>query len=152
MPHRILGSEFNESAIDLSPDGRWLAYQSDETGEFEVYVRPFPDVTAGKWHVSVGGGTSPLRAHNGRELFYVDGDRRMIAAQIQASDVVSVTERRPLFDATQFFIGNNHTNFDISPDDQRFVMQRVVGSDAGGVGALILVENWFEEVKERIKR
>lgn len=60
MPTRLLASDFDENAITLSPDARWLAYQSDETGEMEIYVRPFPDISAGKWTVSLGGGSRPL--------------------------------------------------------------------------------------------
>ena len=63
-------SGFDENAPVLSPDGRWLAYVSDETGQDEVWVRPFPNVDAGRWQVSARGGTEPLWAHSGRELFY----------------------------------------------------------------------------------
>jgi serine/threonine-protein kinase len=152
VPRPLLTSGFDESAVALSPDGRWLAYQSNETGQDEIYVRPFPDVTLGKTPVSVGGGTMPLWAHSGRELFYVDGGGRMVSAQIVASTMAQVSERHVLFDATPFILDANNTNFDIAPDDERFIMQRVIGSDAGGVGSLILVENWFEEVKQRVGR
>ncbi len=152
VPTPLLTSDFDERAIALSPDGRWLAYQSNETGQNEIYVRPFPDVNAGKWPVSVGGGAFPLWAHSGNELFYVNADGRMVAAQIRASTVVDVTERGVLFDVTPFILDNNYTNFDISLDDKRFVMERAIGSDSGGAGALVMVENWFEEVKERVGR
>ena len=73
-------SGFDESAPALSPDGKWLAYASDETGRTEVYIRPFPNVDDGKWQVSSNGGQAPLWAHSGRELFYVDAERNMMVA------------------------------------------------------------------------
>ena len=151
VPTRLVASDFDERAVTLSPDGKWLAYQSDETGRNEIYVRPFPDVTAGKWTVSVGGGSSPLWAHSGRELFYVDRDDRMVAAKIRASGgVAEVGERRVLFSVDQYFLSAQYTTFDISLDNQRFLMTRRVGAEGGAATALILVENWFEELKAKV--
>ena len=66
----------------LSPDGRWMAYVSTETGRQEVFVRPFPEVEAGKWQVSTAGGTSPVWAHSGQELFFVNGDREVMSQAV----------------------------------------------------------------------
>ena len=66
----VAAGGFEEVAPALSPDGRWLAYASNESGRYEVYVRPFPDANAGRWQVSRNGGNEPVWAHNGRELFY----------------------------------------------------------------------------------
>jgi serine/threonine-protein kinase len=150
VPVPLLGAEFDESAIDLSPDGRWLAYQSNETGSDEVFVRPFPDVGSGKWQISTGGGLSPLFAHSGRELFYVNGDREMVAAQIETEPGFRVGERRALFriDA-QYILGDRTTQYDVSPDDEQFLMARVFG-ETGDPNQLIVVENWFEELKARV--
>ena len=68
-PVDLLSTPFNELNSDLSPDGRWIAYQSDESGRFEVYVRPYPDVNGGRWQVSATGGTRPLWGRDGRELY-----------------------------------------------------------------------------------
>jgi serine/threonine-protein kinase len=154
VPRRLLASDFDENAVTLSPDGRWLAYESTESGEDEVYVRPFPDITAGKWTVSLDGGTRPLWSHSGRELFYVAGDQpRMMAAQIQTVPTFAVTERRTLFPVDQFLLPTNYTPYDVAADDQRFLMVRPVGSGEDGSGtALILVENWFEELKAKVGR
>jgi serine/threonine-protein kinase len=151
-PRRLLASDFDELAVALSPDGRWLAYQSDETGETEVYVRPFPDITADKVTVSVGGGSRPLWSHSGRELFYVNaGDRQMIAARIRTTPTFGVVERRPLFPLTGYFLGPSYTAFDISPDDQRFLMIRQLDFAQGASAPmLVLVENWFEELRARM--
>ena len=70
----LVQTTFTERNGEISPDGRWLAYQSDESGQFEIYVRPFPDVNSGRWQISTGGGTRPLWARRGRELFYVAPD------------------------------------------------------------------------------
>jgi Tol biopolymer transport system component len=82
VPVQLAATEFQETAPTLSPDGRWLAYASDETGQQEVYVRPFPETEGGKWQVSTDGGRSPLWAHSGRELFYLNGAGEMVAAQV----------------------------------------------------------------------
>ncbi|MCZ6858634.1 MAG: protein kinase, partial [Gemmatimonadetes bacterium] len=151
VPTRLLTSEFDENAVALSPDGKWLAYQSDETGQNEVYVRPFPDVTAGKQTVSVGGGSLPLWAHSGRELFYVDSEDQLVAAKVTTSTAFAVRERRRLFSVEQYRTTGTYRSFDISPDDQRFLMVRATGiGDEGPASALILVENWFEELKAKV--
>ena len=153
VPTRLLASDFDENAVALSPDGKWLAYQSDETGQIEIYVRPFPDITAGTWPVSVGGGSLPLWAHSGRELFYVDGDGQMVAAQVSTSPAFEVRERQRLFSMDPYLIAAVYTSFDISPDDQRFLMARPAGAgDEAPASALILVENWFEELKAKVGR
>jgi eukaryotic-like serine/threonine-protein kinase len=72
----LLSEQFNESAPQFSPDGRWLAYISDETGRYETYVQPYP-VTGGKWPISTDGGTEPVWNRNGRELFYRSGNKMM---------------------------------------------------------------------------
>jgi serine/threonine-protein kinase len=152
-PVPILASEFDERAVSLSPDGRWIAYHSNETGQDEVYVRPFPDVSGGKWPISLGGGRIPLWAHGGGELFYVDGNDRMVAAQLDFSTSLAVTERRVLFSVEDYYVNANYTLWDISPDDQRFLMLGPLGaSDGIGGGALILVENWFEELRTKVGR
>jgi serine/threonine-protein kinase len=150
VPTRLLASDFDENAVALSPDGEWLAYQSNETGQTEIYVRPFSDVTAGKWAVSVGGGSTPLWAHSGRELFYVDGEGQMVAAQVNTSTAFAVSGRQRLFSVEPFAMDSVYASFDISPDDQRFFMIRGAGSGGGAATALILVENWFEELREKV--
>ena len=74
----LLNEKHTETVPQVSPDGRWMAYTSDETGQNEIYVRPFPEVNEGKWQVSTGGGDSPLWSPDGRELFYRSGDTVMV--------------------------------------------------------------------------
>ena len=135
----------------LSPDGRWLVYESDETGNNEIYVRPFPDVETGKWPVSVDGGVMPLWAHSGTEIFYVNGRNEMIAAQVRtAGSTFEVTGREILFSIDPAFLigqAEQYTLYDVTPDDRRFVMLRRVQTEAP---ELILVQNWLEEIEQRV--
>jgi len=153
-PRPLLASPgYDESAAALSPDGRWLAYASDETGRTEVYVRPFPNVEDGKWQISTSGGQAPLWAHSGRELFYVDGSRNMMAAPVSGGTGFRAGTPTVLFrlDAGIFLTPNEYyTPFDISPDDRRFIMARRVQVAETSVASFILVENWFEEIKAKV--
>ncbi len=79
----LLATEFSERNGEISPDGRWLAYQSNASGQNEIYVRPFPNVEGGQWLISNGGGTRPLWSPDGRELFYVAPGARLMAVPVQ---------------------------------------------------------------------
>jgi serine/threonine-protein kinase len=142
VPVEIVVTPADEKVATLSPDGRWLSYESNETGREEIFVRPFPNTGDGKWQVSIAGGTAPLWAHSGRELFYLNGNTELVSAEVLTTPTFSVSERRVLFSAIQYFQGANARHYDITPDDQRFVF--VGPSDfAGGEAAreLIVVEN-----------
>jgi serine/threonine-protein kinase len=147
--HRLLASDFDENAMGLSPDGRWIAYQSTETGATEVFVRPFPDVSAGKWTVSLGGGSQPVWAHSGRELFYVDDRQTLVAARVHATAPATfeVLERKLLFSTVPFVMGAAYSAYDVAPGDQRFLMIRRVGATDSVRSALVLTENWFQELR-----
>jgi dipeptidyl aminopeptidase/acylaminoacyl peptidase len=148
-PWAFLATEFDESAAMFSPDGRLLAYMSNETGRDEVYVQPF-SVTGPRWkrQVSIGGGVEPVWAPDSRDLFYRNGDK-MMAVAIETEPELSVGTVRPLFEG-RFLLGPTWTprNYDISPDGQRFLMikseQDLVPTE------LIVVFNWFEELKRRV--
>ena len=146
----LLTTPAREVSPALSPDGRWLAYESDESGASEVYVRPFPDVASGRWQVSLSGGTAPKWAHSGRELFYVNGRQEMITTEVRPGPTFSVGAPRVLFSAAPFDLSANYPLYDVAPDDRRFVMVRGV-APAGGTEVL-LTENWFDELKTRAPR
>ena len=93
-PVPLLTGSFAEGNPALSPDGRWLAYVSNESGNPEVYVRPFPDVSRGRWQVSTGGGTAPRWAHSGRELFFVRNSDLMVAPVTTTAHAPSPPARR----------------------------------------------------------
>ncbi len=152
VPRPLLAESFDEKAAALSPDGRWIAYESTETGRDEIYVRPFPEVGSGKWQISTAGGRMPLWAHNGRELFYVNGLGELVAAQVITKPTFSRGEQLPLFSVADFILSFNYTPFDISIDDQRFLMVRPAGTGDEGVtaGTMIVVENWLEELKAKV--
>ena len=150
----VASSDFVEQDPAISPDGRWLAYASNESGRFEVYVRPFPDVDSNRVQVSTDGGFVPLWAHSGNELFYANADASvLIAARIETGQTFRVLQRETLFGfETGTMIGTGGTLHHVSPDDQRFMMMRLALGAAGGAAEtrFILVENWFEELRERV--
>jgi Tol biopolymer transport system component/tRNA A-37 threonylcarbamoyl transferase component Bud32 len=146
----LLTSPAREASPALSPDGRWLAYESDESGTNEVYVRPFPDVGSGRWQVSLSGGNSPLWAHSGRELFYVNGRQEMVSVEVRPGTTFTVGEPRVLFAATSYNISPTYALYDVAPDDRHFLMVRGVAAEAQT--ELILTENWFEELRARVHR
>jgi Tol biopolymer transport system component len=145
----FLRTPSNENGATFSPDGRWLAYQSDESGQYEIYVRPFPG-PGGKWQISTEGGTEPVWARNGRELFYRSGNKMMIAA----------IETGPMFVAAKpqrLFEGNYATgsfrfdpNYDVTADGQRFLMIKKSERESAAPTQINVVLNWFEELKRRV--
>ncbi len=126
----LIPGRFGESAPALSPDGKWLAYESDETGQMEVYVRPYPGPGA-RVSVSLQGGSEPVWAHSGRELFFRAGDSLMVAA-VAPGSTFAITRRRLLFTGS-FVRGDSYREYDVAPDDQHFVML------SGGSARLTLI-------------
>jgi serine/threonine-protein kinase len=140
-PRPLIVSAARELAARLSPDDRWLAYASDESGRMEVYVRPFPNVGAGKWPVSTDGGSWPVWAPSGRELFYLDGSAMMSVALGQ-DPTFRVGSPELLFTGP-FETGS--PQFDISPDGTYFIM---VEADPDARPTQIhVVLNWLEELR-----
>ena len=145
----FLATPFHEGGAVFSPDGQWLAYASDESGRFEIYLRPYPG-PGGKTQVSTEGGTEPVWARNG-ELFYRNGDK-MMAVGIEAEPEFRIGIPQPIFEG-QYAQGSWYRpNYDITPDGQRFVMIKAGAPSDESLSApeLIIVENWFEELKERV--
>jgi serine/threonine-protein kinase len=139
-----------ETSPTLSPDGRWLAFVSTESGTAEVYVRPFPNTADGRWQISAQGGQEPVWAHSGKELFY------RVAGAANAQMVMDITPgatfvpgaRRVLFPLTRYTLDVSHPQYTISPDDRRFIMIRATESDR--LDHLIAVENFFEVLSARV--
>ena len=148
---------FAEIYPALSPDGRWLAYASNETGRFEVYVRPFPDVNSRRVQVSQAGGTEPRWAHSGRELFFRNGAQALVAATVVPAATFTLGAQTVLFDGSQFYFdgGESARSYDVAPGDQRFVfMRRVVptgqAAAAPAPDKLVEVTNWATEVQTKL--
>ena len=143
-PVPFLITPFDERSPRFSPDGKWLAYVSDESGRNDVYVQPFPG-PGPKWLVSTEGGIDPVWSRDGRELFYRKDDQMMVVS-VAASGAFSAGRPRRLFEI-RFDAGDNGPNYDVSPDGKWFVMPR---RNQGAVpGELHLVLNWFGEVTAR---
>ncbi len=145
---KLLKEKHSESQPRISPDGRWMAYTSDESGQAQIYVRPFPDVDKERWQVSTNGGNSPLWSPDGRELFYFS-DGAVSAVTVNTKPTFSAGTPRTLFRGK--YIGplmNSGASWDISPDGKRCLMLK---EDAGGGPRKIsVVLNWTEELKQRV--
>ena len=151
-PVPVVATPYDEEAIALSPDGHWLAYESNETGRTEVFIRPFPRTDSGKWQVSNDGGLAPLWARNGRELFYVNTNRDMMAVTVGSGAEPRLGERRRLFhlkDDWYMTPTEYYTPFDVAPDG-RFMMARQVNAPSALALPLIVVDNWFEELRQKV--
>jgi serine/threonine-protein kinase len=137
----------------ISPDGRWMAYTSNESSQLEVYVRPFPEIDKGRWQVSTSGGSNPLWSPNGRELFYLSNDSAM-AVSFETEPTLSFGTPKTLFRSTYALSGlGGGTSWDISPDGKRFLMLKEPQSTVGAGGApqmINIVLNWFGELKQRV--
>ena len=135
-----------EDAARISPDGNWLAFSSDLTGQYEIYVSRFPN-PGRRIPVSLGGGTEPAWSRHGRELFYWNGDD-MMAASVETAEEFRVLGRQVLFTG-RYVRWHYHTNYDIHPDGQRFVM--VASWGAGVSQRVVVVVNWFEELRRLVR-
>ncbi len=141
-PEPFLQTNFNEFLPMFSPNGRWISYQSDESGRYEVYIRPFPGAE-GKRQVSIGGGSNPVWNPNGKELFYRNGDKMMVV-DIETEGELALGTPQILFERPSFL-----EEYDVTPDGQRFVMIEE-GESQPAPTQLILVQNWGEELKRLV--
>ena len=144
----FLRTAFNEAAPQFSPDGRWIAYASDESGRFEVYVQPYPG-PGGKWQVSTEGGTEPVWNRNGRELFYRSGDK-MMAVDVTTQPSFVAGKSRMLFQGPYLPTPGTLPNYDVSPDGQRFLMLKPSEQSGAAPTQINVVLNWFEELKRLV--
>jgi Tol biopolymer transport system component len=149
----LVASRADEKAPALSPDGRWLAYVSNESGVSEVYVRPFPNTADGRWQISISGGAEPVWANSGRELFY-----RSIGLATDSQMVIAVTTgksfipgaRKALFPLIRYATDDTYQHYDVAPGDRRFVMLRA--TEANRADQLIVVDNFFEVLRMQVGR
>jgi serine/threonine-protein kinase len=149
----LVASEFTELHPAISPDGHWLAYTSNESGINEVFVRPFPGVNAGRWQVSTGGGEQPRWSPDGKELFYMNLDTgHFTAAGLRLSPRFEVVDRRVLFTAPPFDIDPYHTSFDVLPNGRGFLFMLPRAMTQLNQTSLVQAENWFEDLRIRLKR
>ena len=140
----FLQTKFNEGAPQFSPDGRWLAYSSDEAGRFEIYVVPYPG-PGGKWQISSDGGREPLWNRNGRELFFRNGNK-MMAAPIDTQHGFSAGTPKMLFQGQYVTLSNSTPNYDVTSDGQKFLMLKSTIQPT----QINVIVNWFEELKQKV--
>ena len=152
----LVQTPFSERNGEVSPDGRWLAYDANDSGRFEIYVRPFPDVTKGVWPVSTDGGTRPLWARNGQELFYLTATGALMRVGVTGGPTWSATAPTKLFEgrygAAAFHSGRT---YDVSPDGRRFLMVKrapATPRDAGQHGRRSQLEGRAEATRSHAVR
>ena len=138
----LLENSAAERYPSLSPDGQWLAYESDSSGRTEIYVRPFPAFDAIR-QVSSAGGNFPVWGAGGDQIYYRQG-RALVSVQVDSHDGLAFGPPEVLFESP-FDIQNHY--FDVSPDGQHFLMLQPA---VRGVHELIVVENWFRELKRLV--
>jgi Tol biopolymer transport system component len=155
---RLTQTPMDERNAEISPDGRWIAYEAGTQGASEIFVRPFPDLSTGQWQISTEGGRMPIWSRDGRELFYVTrvGGRdqssnpaTLMRVSVDAGRTWSSGRPEPLFEAP--FLGdpgNSGRTYDIAPDGRRFVLIRPPrdADAAANARRLVVVQNWFAEL------
>ena len=143
-PHPLHDAQAYEADAQISPDGRWVAYVSQETGAPEVYVQPFPG-PGGKERVSTQTGVSPRWARNGRQLYYrvVTGDPAIMGVDVQTTPQLRLGLPKSVVK------GVFGTTLDVTPDGKRFLVELTQATEAGG-RRMIGVDNWFQELKRRV--
>ena len=154
----VLDSAAREGSPALSPDGRWLAYKSTESGTEEVYVRPFPDTQSARWQISTNGGSHPDWSADGSELFYLElgGDDRagtgaLMAVPIDAETSFTPGTPRKLFAGNFAVIGGQRLVYDVANDGQRFLMiKNAANSDEDSGGEIIIVQNFVDELQRLV--
>ena len=155
----LVKTEFEEYNAEIAPNSNWLAYQSNSSGTYEVYVRPFPDAASAVWTVSTAGGVEPVWSRDGRELFYRALDGGVMRVSIVPGSTWKASAPTRLFDGGSYVfvarddlrIGLSRT-YDVSPDGQKFLMLKNADAPAQASIAprIVIVQNWFEELKRLV--
>jgi Tol biopolymer transport system component len=144
-PQPFSNSAYSEIQAKFSPDGRWIAYVSNESGQDQVYVQSFP-VTGGKWQVSFNGGYQPHWRSDGKELFYFSGARDVMAVPVGVSPegVFSPSAATKLFAANPVVLFTDRNSLDVTPDGRRFLVN---SAGAAGLKPIVVLVNWPANVK-----
>jgi serine/threonine-protein kinase len=140
-----------ENAGEISPDGHFVAYHSNESGQPQVYVRPFPDVDKGRWQISTAGGTRPAWGPDRRELFYMNPDGAMMAVPVQTTPTFSAGNPTKLFEG-QWFRGQSGRTYDVAKDGRFLMIKDAVTNDQGSAVTMTVVVNWVEELKQKLPK
>ena len=154
-PVPVLVTPFDENAFVFSPDGKWMAYESDETGRREIFVRPFPNTRDSKVQVSDAGGLTPRWSRDGRELYFVGADDHLMAVPVRAGSAFSAGEPARLFrlpPAMRDLARSWYTPWDVTPDGRFIMVRHAAESTESSELPLIVVHNWFLELKTKVPR
>lgn len=143
VPRMLLQSRYDSYAMTLSPNGRWLAYVSDESGASEVYVRPFPNVDSAKFAISSGGSLEPLWRRDGTELFFRNRTGDMYAVAVNPGLEFQASAPKFLFAGEGLTLQDFYRSYDVHPDGTRFLM---LEGGAADVGRLSMILNWRPEL------
>ena len=146
----VLASKAKLNA-EVSPDGRFLAYESNESGTEEVWVRPFPNVQSGRWQISVKGGTRPAWAAGGRELYYVSPDDHLFRADVTLQPVFRASAPTPAIE-TAIFARIGPRTYDISPDGRRLLVIEALGNVQSQLTTITVVFGQGDELKRLLPR
>jgi serine/threonine-protein kinase len=145
----LVRTQFTERNGEISPDGHWLAYEANDSGELQVYLRPYPEVASARWQVSTTGGTRPLWARNSQELFYLTPAGALMQVGVTHGTTWAPTSPTTLVVAGRYFAGTaalSGRTYDVSPDGRRFLMIKEAAVGTARADQMVLVQNWFEEL------
>ena len=151
-PQAVVRGPFFEARPALSPDGRWIAYQSGESARAEVYVRPFPDVDRGRWQVSTEGGDSPVWSQDGRRIVYRRGGQSeaFFSVSVEAGPAQALTPGTPRMLLEGQFLAAGQRTWDMAPDGRLLMIKS--NTQAGAAEPAVIVQSWFEELKRLVPR
>jgi len=153
----LLDSPADERNASIAPDGRWVSYESNKAGQFQIYVKPFPNVGAAEYQISTEGGRSPIWSPAGHELFFVSGSSLM-AVTVQTTPAFTAANPTRLFEAGARILdgrllGSSGRTFDVSRDGQRFLMLKdTAAADRMSRPGIIVVQNWFQELRALVPK
>jgi serine/threonine-protein kinase len=147
----LIDTQYTELNAELSPDGRWMVYRSNQSGKNEVYVRPFPNVDAGFWQISTAGGRHPAWARSGRELFYCEPNGALMGVPVELQPRFAAGTPTKILEGV-YFRGVHGRAYDVSPDGERFLMIKEDESSghASSPQSIVVIFNWFEELKRLV--
>jgi len=140
----LLQSEFNERQAQLSPDGKYIAYTSDKSGSLAVYVQTIP-LSGSEWRISTGVGAQPRWRKDGRELFYIGADRKLMVVEVKLGPPFQVGVPKPLFETRVPTISDFRNHYVVTEDGQRFLINSM--TEARGTTPIDVVKNWTALLK-----
>ncbi len=140
---------------EISPDGRWLAYQSNESGRKEIYMRPFPNVNAGRWQISTTGGTRPAWSPKADEIFFIDSSGGLTSVRLEQSANTIVPSRPQQLFSTRYqpgstTLGIDFRGYDVARDGERFLMIKEPAESTPEAQRVVVVVNWMTELRARM--